>query len=172
MALRYNSEFVMILEDDLKPAKFALDKSYQFANKHFSNTTTHTQWGMLTMYSGVRREQHLHQSMGSLCFCGACALVIRKKLIPDFIKFLRQDPYAAPVDMMLWNFTTERRLYTYERTPNLFQHISLRSTYTGKVSLIRSEYSIRNGVLMILPLLTAGPNVNDIIMLSSDASSE
>ena len=29
----------MMLEDDLKPAKFALDKSYQFAKEHFSSTS-------------------------------------------------------------------------------------------------------------------------------------
>ena len=126
----------MVLEDDLKPAKFALDKSYQFAKEHFSSASVYSKWGLLTMYSTMRRMEPIYRSSGYLCFCGACALIIRKEIIPDFINFLRKDPYAAPVDMMLWNFLTKRKLYTYERTPNLFQHISLSSTYTAEVSLV------------------------------------
>lgn len=125
----------MVLEDDLKPAKFALDKSYQFAKKHFSSSTTYSKWGLLTMYSTVRRMEPIYQSSGDRCFCGACALIIKKEIIPQFIGFLRKDPYAAPVDMLLWDILGRRELYTYERTPNLFQHISLSSSYTGEVSL-------------------------------------
>ena len=134
LGLRYHSEFVLILEDDLKPAKNALDKSYQFANKYFSNTTTFSHWGLLTMYSSRRRAAPIVVSTGLYCLTGSCALLFRRNLIPEVINYLRRNPYEGPVDFMFCKFMQVNKSFAYERTPNLFQHISPRSSYTGSVS--------------------------------------
>ena len=60
-------------------------------------------------------------------------MVLRRTIVSEFIKFVRSDPYAAPIDMLLPRYIEKNNLKIYERTPNLFQHISPHSTYGGKV---------------------------------------
>ena len=49
----YESDFVMVLEDDLQPAKFAVAKTHQFAKLHFAGDK-YPNWGLLSMYtSGI-----------------------------------------------------------------------------------------------------------------------
>ena len=128
-ALYHHSEFVLILEDDLLPAKAAIEKAYQFAlyNDHLKD------WGFLTLYSGVRRQQYSQDTTG-FCVCGGCAFVYRPSFLLPLINFLRSNLYEAPVDIMILSYVTlTLKKSIYERTPNLFQHISPRSSYTGKV---------------------------------------
>ena len=129
--MRFDSEFVLILEDDLKPARFALDKSYQFANL-INDSANYSDWGSITFYSSECKKTLV--SVAKMATTGACAFMIRRSIIPHFVEYLRSDPYAAPVDTLLFRFMESEGVVIYERSPSIFQHISKTSTYNGKVT--------------------------------------
>ena len=121
---------MLVLEDDLKPAKHALDKIYHTVKEQLSG---HPDWGSLTLFGHRYRRRPLTKvtKAGS---SGGCAMVLKKAIIPGFIKFVRSDPYAAPVDLLLPTYIEKNiKLEVYERSPNLFQHISPHSSYYGEV---------------------------------------
>ena len=127
--LEYNSDYLLILEDDLKPAKRVLDKIYHTVNETLQR---YPDWGSLTLF-GHRFRPDPITNVTPYGTSGGCAMVLRKTIVGEFIKFVRSDPYAAPVDMLLPRYIEKNNLKIYERTPNLFQHISPHSTYGGKV---------------------------------------
>ena len=131
-ALEINSEYVLILEDDLKPAKKALEKSYEFA-KHISESGNYSvNWGV-TLYSGLCKKEFVTKAVK---FTGGCSIMMAKSTIPHFLDHILKDPYALPVDLMMFNFFAKHKVTCYERSPNIFQHISPHSSYTAKVHSI------------------------------------
>ena len=120
---------MLIVEDDLKPAKHALDKIYQTVKNQLSG---HSDWGSLTLFGHRYHRQPLIKVTKSGS-SGGCAMVLNKAIIAGFIEYVRSDPYAAPVDLLLPTYIEKNRLEIYERSPNLFQHISPHSSYYGKV---------------------------------------
>ena len=131
--LSYNRTYNLVLEDDIKPAKYALHKAHEFAVM----LGNRTDWGFLTFYSGARREKF----DARLAFVtGACAWLYRKEVAESCLQMLREDPQRWPVDLLVPPHVFQKLdLKAYERTPNLFQHISEMSTYTGKVSVYATE---------------------------------
>ena len=127
--LEYNSDHLLILEDDLKPAKHVLDKIYHTVNE---TLRIYPDWGSLTLF-GHRFRPDPITNVTPYGTSGGCAMVLRKNIAGGFVKFVRSDPYAAPVDMLLPRYIENNNLKVYERSPNLFQHISPHSTYSGKV---------------------------------------
>lgn len=128
-ALTHDSEYVLILEDDLKPAKHALDKIYHTLKEQLSS---HPDWGILTLFGNRYRLRPLTKVTRSGS-SGGCAMVLKKTIIAGFIDYVRSDPYLAPVDLLLATFIERNKLQVYERSPNLFQHVSPHSSYYGKV---------------------------------------
>ena len=128
--LSYNNTYNFILEDDVKPAKYALHKAYEFAVM----LENQTDWGFLTFYNVVRGKTFV-SSKRKTWLTGACAWLYRKDVAEACLQMLRNDPQRWPVDLLVPPFVFDKLdLTAYERTPNLFQHISAHSTYTGKVS--------------------------------------
>ena len=84
-------------------------------------------------------------------------MVLRKNIAGGFVKFVRSDPYAAPVDMLLPRYIEENNLKVYERSPNLFQHISPHSTYSGKVIVYVKDTKI--------------PNYSELLLFSAEDNS-
>ena len=123
----------MVLEDDLQPAKWAIQRAYDFASQNFGpgGAWSQTDWAYLSMYSGRRQTEHV--AMVTSLVTGACALVIKRSLVAVLVEELRADPFAAPVDILLYRWAHRHHRAIYERTPNLFQHISQHSSYTGEV---------------------------------------
>ena len=128
--LAYNNTYNLVLEDDVKPAKHALHKAYEFAVM----LENQADWGFLTFYNGIRGKSFVSNARKTW-LTGACAWLYRKKVAEGCLKMLRADPQRWPVDLLVppYVFNT-LDLQAYERTPNLFQHISAVSTYTGQVS--------------------------------------
>ena len=116
---RYKADCVVILEDDLKPAKFALDKAYDYCQ----STLLQSNRAYLTLFTG-----------GTTGWPGACAMMLARSLVSDLIHFLRTDPYKAPIDLLQSLFADINHLRIQERSPNLFQHISPQSSYSGQAS--------------------------------------
>ena len=132
--MQYDSEFVMIVEDDVQPAKAAVQLAYTFASKYFAPGKDHGRenWMILSMFSTVRQAQHI--ALVHDCVTGTQGLIIRRSVIPFIIECFRGDPYAAPQDLFLFSIRDKKKMAVYERTPNLFQHISPHSSYVGAVS--------------------------------------
>ena len=126
----YNTTYNLVLEDDMKPAKYALHKAHEFAVM----LENRTDWGLLTFYSGIRRKSFVSDAHKTW-LTGACAWLYRKEIAEGCLQMLREDPQRWPVDWLVPVYVFRKLgLKGYERTPNLFQHISAVSTYTGKVS--------------------------------------
>lgn len=124
-----NAKYLLILEDDVWPAKNAVEKSYQFAEEHFAQKTD---WAFLTLYSGTKRKK-LVEEAHFLPLCGAVALLYRRAVVNELIKFLRLRPFLAPVDLLIPSLLMHQlHLRVFERTPNLFQHAGYKSSYSGK----------------------------------------
>ena len=128
--LSYNTTYNLVLEDDMKPAKYALHKAYEFAVM----LENQTDWGFLTFYN-VGRGKTFVSDARTTRLTGACAWLYRKDVAEGCMKMLCEDPQRWPVDLLVPPYVFGKLdLRAYERTPNLFQHISAISTYTGQVS--------------------------------------
>lgn len=126
-----SAKYFLILEDDVWPAKHAVEKSYDFAEDNFG---WRTNWGFLTLYSGKKRSEPVEE-VKTFPLCGAVALLYHRAILQLIIDFLRQYPYLAPVDLLIPSLLIRQlKLRVYERTPNLFQHAGYNSSYSGKVS--------------------------------------
>ena len=131
-ALEINSDYVLILEDDLKPAKRALEKSYEFA-KHISESGNYSiNWG-ITFFSCACKNKFVKKAVKYTS--GGCSIMLMRCIIPHFLNYILKDPYAFPIDLMMVNFFDQHKVTLYERSPNIFQHISPSSSYTAKVRL-------------------------------------
>ena len=128
--LTFNTPYNLILEDDVKPAKYALHKVHEFA----AMLEYQTDWGVLTFYSGIRRKSFVFDTRRT-GLAAACAWLYRKDVAESCLQMLQADPQRWPVDLLVPAYVFDKLdLKAYERTPNLFQHISAVSTYTGQVS--------------------------------------
>lgn len=128
--LAYDANYNLVLEDDVKPAKHALHKAHEFAIM----LENRTDWGFLTFYSGVRRNNFVTDLRGKQ-YSGACSWLFRYKTARKVLRVLSVEAQKSPVDMIIPHYVQDvLGLTVYERTPNLFQHASLKSTYTGQVS--------------------------------------
>ena len=139
-ALECESDYILMLEDDLKPSKHALDKAYASIEEKLHHVPV-DEVGFLSLFGGRRFEKpeigprRLKDISRQLDKTGACALLYPRILVPTIVKVLREDPYAYPVDLLLFNLIgNQLRLKAYERMPHLFQHISLKSTFNVEVS--------------------------------------
>ena len=128
--LTFNTPYNLIMEDDVKPAKYALHKAHEFA----AILKNRTDWGFLTFYNVVRGKSFVSDARKTW-LTGACAWLYRKDVAESCLQMLRADPQRWPVDLLVPQYVFDKLdLKAYERTPNLFQHISATSTYTGQVS--------------------------------------
>eukprot|EP00118_Oscarella_pearsei_P023378 m.279474 g.279474 ORF g.279474 m.279474 type:complete len:293 (+) comp40624_c0_seq22:1968-2846(+) len=67
----------------------------------------------------------------------------------DLIKELRRNPFESPVDLVIpYYVLNKRNLSVFERTPNLFQHLGVASTYTGKDAKKRKSEEWRSRSFM------------------------
>ena len=131
-SLKYDTDFVLVLEDDLKPAKHALDKTYYAASEQLRN---HEDWAILTLFGKKYRRPSL-AVVTSLSSFGGCTMLFKRTIVPGMIEYLRHDPYEAPVDLLIPRYIESLSyVQIYERTPNLFQHISQHSSYQRQVSI-------------------------------------
>ena len=129
LMLSCNNTYNLILEDDVKPAKHALHKAHEFA----VSLENQTDWGFLTFYNVIRGKSFVSDARKTW-LTGACAWLYRKEVAEGCLQMLREDPQRWPVDLLVPQYVFDKlNLKAYERTPNLFQHISSTSTYTGKV---------------------------------------
>ena len=131
LALYSNAKYLLILEDDVWPAKQAVEKSYRFAEELFAQKTD---WAFLTLYSGIKRKKLVEEAK-YFPLCGAVSLLYRRAVVKELINFLRLYPFLAPVDLLIPSLLMHQlHLRVFERTPNLFQHAGYSSSYSGKVS--------------------------------------
>ena len=131
--MQYDSDYVLITEDDMLPANHALGKAYSFMEEHFSRQEV----GCVSLFIETKT---LKAGMGSALdstasgLGGACSLAYRSGDVPGLIEFLKKDPYDSPVDLKISEyFVVKRKKRKLTRVPNLFQHVCLNSTYTGEV---------------------------------------
>ena len=127
----YETDFILMLEDDMLPAKNSLDKVYD--SLHYNIPTKTASLGYVAFFSfnqHIRRRGmvNINNMLGGE---GACALGFHRSLVPRLIHRLRSQPYDNPVDIAFWRFIgKELQLKIFERVPNLFQHIPKESTLT------------------------------------------
>ena len=127
------------------PAKQAVEKSYVFAHQNFASRTD---WGFLTLYGGDRRQNAV-QDVTDNFRCGGVSMLYRRDIVAELIPFLRKDPFLAPVDLMIPELLIkQKKLLVFERTPNLFQHLGVSSTYTGKDQKDRKSETWRSASFM------------------------
>ena len=124
--IEYDSDYVLITEDDMLPANHALDKAL----------LTSRSW----LHVAVIETKNVKAGKGSAVesttsgLGGACSLAYRSEDVPGLIEFLKKDPYDKPVDLKISEyFVVKRKKRKLTRVPNLFQHMCLNSTYTGEV---------------------------------------
>ena len=129
-ALEIDSEYVLVLEDDLKPAKNALEKSYEFA-KLLSESGKYSDTWAAALYSGYCQKEFVTKVSKSIT--GGCSIMYKRSFIPQFLDYILKDPFLLPVDLMMRKFFDKHKVTFYERTPHLFQHISPHSSYNAKV---------------------------------------
>jgi hypothetical protein len=140
-----SSQYILILEDDLLPAKQAIEKSYAFAHENFASRTD---WGFLTLYSGNRRQKAAQEVTDNLR-SGGVSMLYKRDIVVEIIPFLRKDPFLAPVDLMIPELLVkQKKLLVFERSPNLFQHIGASSTYTGRDQKERKSETWRSASFM------------------------
>ena len=140
-ALEFNADYILMLEDDMKPSKNALQKAYTSIEQHLRHVPIH-QVGLLSLFND---RKSLTKSRGIKKLSegggGACALLYPKAIVPTIIKVLRDDPYDNPVDLIInYLIRVKMNLQALERVPHLFQHISMKSTYNLTVSQLMYVY--------------------------------
>ena len=128
-SLQYNTDFILMLEDDMLPAKNSLDKVY--LSLHYDVPIRADRLGYVTFFS--MSQFALPNGMIDITTMigaeGACALGFHSSFAPRLIQRLRTHPYDNPVDIALWLLIKEdKQLHVFERIPNLFQHIPKEST--------------------------------------------
>ena len=115
----------------MTPAKNVLKKVKYFA-------ADIRNWGLLTFYSSTRRTWSTTKATDTRnrSVWGACAWLYHISVVEAVVDMLLEKPWYWPVDLLVPTFVFKKlKKAIYERTPNLFQHISEHSTYLGKVSL-------------------------------------
>ena len=131
--MQYDSDYVLITEDDMLPANHALDKAYSFMEEHFSRQEV----GCMLLFietKNVKAGKGSAVESTTSGLGGACSLAYRSEDVPGLIEFLKKDPYDKPVDLKISEyFVVKRKKRKLTRVPNLFQHVCLNSTYLGEV---------------------------------------
>ena len=110
-ALEIDSEYVLILEDDLKPAKNALEKSYEFA-KLISKRQDTANWAVTFYSTGVCKKEFITKA--AKFTAGGCSIMLKRSIIPHFLDYILKDPYALPIDLLMYNFFDKYRVTLYE----------------------------------------------------------
>lgn len=117
-----------MLEDDLTMAKHAIVKVKESAVEV-------KEFGLLAFYSGIRRtwSPELVTNTHGRWVWAACAWLYTKDVAEKVVNILNSKASERPVDLLVPPYVIkELKLSVYERTPNLFQHVSEHSTYHGK----------------------------------------
>ena len=125
--LKYNASHNLILEDDVKPAKNALYKLKELAEEY-------KDFGFLVFYEHFNRlwSGGMKRVYGNIY--GTQAWLFSRVAAARVADMLLARPWWYPVDLLIPPFVVSKlKMAVYERTPNLFQHVSEHSTYTGKV---------------------------------------
>lgn len=127
--LTYKTDFILMLEDDMYPAKNCLDKVYRTLQNDIpirSDRLGYVAFFSFNPHIARRGMVDISKRLGAE---GACALAFHHSLVPKLIKRLRSQPYENPVDIAFWLYIGKQlNLSIYERVPNLFQHIPMEST--------------------------------------------
>ena len=125
--LKFNASYNLILEDDVKPAKNAFAKCIEFAESQGN-------FGLLALYSSYRKTWKIGAKRLYNGIYGTPAWLFSREATQKVSNMLLSKPWWYPVDLQIPPFVVGTlRMAIYERNPNLFQHISKSSTYTGKV---------------------------------------
>ena len=83
--LEIDSEYVFILEDDLKPAKNALEKSYEFA-KLLSKRQDTANWAVTFYSTGVCKKEFITKA--AKFTAGGCSIMLKRSIIPHFLDYI------------------------------------------------------------------------------------
>ena len=132
--LRFNASYNLLLEDDVKPAKNAFAKSIEFAESQGN-------FGFLALYSAYRKmwQRGAKRLYGGIF--GAPAWLFSKEATHRVSDMLLSKPWWFPVDLQIPPFVVQTlKMAVYERNPSLFQHVSKKSTYKGKVTRFMCTY--------------------------------
>ena len=125
--LKFNATYILVLEDDVKPAKNAFAKAVKIA-EGLNNL------GLLALYSGYRRmwKGGTKQLRGAVA---APAWLYGRASAERVADMLLSKPWGGPVDLQIPPYIVAiLNMNIYESNPHLFQHVSERSTYVGKVT--------------------------------------
>ncbi|KAL5493711.1 hypothetical protein EMCRGX_G014930 [Ephydatia muelleri] len=138
-SLQYQTDFILMLEDDMFPAKDSLDKVYlslRYDVPIRADLLGYVTFFSMNQFAFPRGLIDITKMKGAE---GACALGFHRSFAPRLIQRLRTYPYNNPVDIALWSLIDEdKQLHVFERVPNLFQHIPKEST------LIRPDSKLKN----------------------------
>lgn len=138
-----NARFLLAIEDDLLPAKDAIRKAFDFGKTTLMGDDN--KWSHGTLYSGVKRSLPVEDISSKPMKHGNVALLFHRHSISDLVAYLRKEAHEWPPDMLNHRFfTVEKKGRIFERTPNIFQHASAVSTYTGKNSEKRASHKWRS----------------------------
>ncbi|EGD74819.1 hypothetical protein PTSG_07052 [Salpingoeca rosetta] len=135
LCYNYGSPLILMIEDDLKPAKNFVQKLLNEVDK-----LPDQQFGFITLYSGragppgVREVAPIKSTedfwYGGPGQHGAVSLLFRREIVGELLAFLRQDYIERPVDWLVPGFIADtKKLRLYEVVPNLFQHMGGVSTF-------------------------------------------
>ena len=136
--LKFNASYNLILEDDVKPAKNAFAKCIEFAESQGN-------FGLLALYSSYRKTWKIGAKRLYNGIYGTPGWLFSREATQKVSNMLLSKPWWYPVDLQIPPFIVGTlRMSIYERNPNLFQHISKSSTYTGKVPICNNNMYICN----------------------------
>ena len=139
--MEYDSDYILIMEDDAFPSNHALDKAYSFMEEQFSHQKEHSladKLGFVTLFSALNhigKGPAIETNFDSAQLGGSLSLMYRSEDVPGMIEYLKKDPFEHPIDYaIIQYFYVERRKRQFVRVPNLFQHVCQHSTYTDEVT--------------------------------------
>ena len=98
--MEYDSDYILITEDDMLPAKHALDKAYTFMEEHFKKQSL----GFVVLFTAANiyhmdyKGKALETDKNIAQLAGGCSFMYRSEDVPGLIEYLKKDPFKDPVD--------------------------------------------------------------------------
>eukprot|EP00050_Salpingoeca_kvevrii_P021090 m.106194 g.106194 ORF g.106194 m.106194 type:complete len:489 (+) comp9170_c0_seq2:40-1506(+) len=132
----YDTKYALLIEDDLLPARFAIRRLLDTINAE--SELLGPDWAYISLFNTASFNRNITWGRlrplikGFNGGCGAVALTYRVESLSPLAFYLRQNLFEFPVDILLSEFFhKEHDMQSYERVPNLFQHMGHKSTFDG-----------------------------------------
>ncbi|HEY4184795.1 MAG TPA: hypothetical protein VGP07_06975 [Polyangia bacterium] len=128
-------DFYLHVEDDMLATRDFLSKLIDWVDRWFA---ARDDWQFLTLFTTHRLADRA--SLPPKDFFSCCALLFRSAEAAAFAAYATRNATANELDFLLRDFTVETGKAIFVRSPSLFQHLGLFSSFQGQAHPLQTAH--------------------------------